>query len=69
MTDYRKGYHHGFADGQKDNELVKRLQAENERLVKGLASIALNSCCEGCQEAKKVAMATLNWHDKSLSGK
>ncbi len=37
-------------------------RAQRDHLAKGLISIALNSCCEGCQEAKKVAMATLDWH-------
>jgi tRNA(Phe) wybutosine-synthesizing methylase Tyw3 len=44
------------------NEAVLRLlesRAENQRLREALQSIANNTCCEPCQEAKLVAKAAL----------
>jgi hypothetical protein len=35
------------------------LSAEVERLRRGLQSIADNTCCEGCQEASRVAQGVL----------
>ena len=37
----------------------RALEADNERLLAALESIANNTCCEGCQEAKRVALAAL----------
>lgn len=37
-----------------------KAEAENLRLRSALQSIANNTCCEGCQEAAKVARAALN---------
>ncbi len=36
------------------------LAARNEQLEKALESIAANTCCENCQEAKLVAIAALS---------
>lgn len=33
-------------------------------LIKGLKSIAENTCCDGCQEAKAVAISTLERFSK-----
>lgn len=35
-----------------------------EEHTKALISIALSSCCEGCQEAQRVAIKALNWHEE-----
>ena len=35
------------------------LLSENAKLQEALESIANNTCCEGCQEAKRVALAAL----------
>jgi len=39
--------------------LMNQAADEIERLRGGLKSISKNTCCEGCQEAKLVALATL----------
>lgn len=40
-------------------EHIVKLEAENKRLREVLQSIASNTCCEPCQEAKLVAQAAL----------
>ena len=39
--------------------VIQQLTAENKRLQAALQSIAANSCCESCQEARLVALAAL----------
>lgn len=41
------------------NDKYRALKAENERLRAALQSIAKNSCCGSCQEAKLVAIKAL----------
>lgn len=61
LVKLRKHEFTAFAMDRAADE-IERLRAERDHLAKGLISIALNTCCEGCQEAKKVAKATLDWH-------
>jgi hypothetical protein len=42
-----------------DAEHITALEAQNRALREALTSIANNSCCTGCQEAKLVARAAL----------
>ena len=39
--------------------IYEQLEQDNARLREALQSIAANTCCEPCQEAKRVAQATL----------
>ena len=43
---------------------VEELSAEGARMRDALESIANNTCCEGCQEAKRVALAALKGEGK-----
>ncbi|MBA1157739.1 hypothetical protein [Microvirga mediterraneensis] len=40
-------------------ELLEGARAENERFYTSLRSIAQNTCCQGCQEAARVAQSAL----------
>ena len=46
-------------DMQRLSDQVDYLSDENAKLQAALESIANNTCCEGCQEAKRVALAAL----------
>lgn len=50
-------------DYERDQEIkadrIEQLEAENERLLDALESIAANTCCDTCQEAKLVAAKAL----------
>lgn len=71
MTDEQlKGYERRIAHLDRDEsflkpevrELISALRAANTSkavLVEALTSIAKNSCCDQCQEAKKVAEQAL----------
>lgn len=52
------------------SEIIALTDAKLERAVKGLASIAENTCCDGCLEASKVARDTLKEIDalKEIQG-
>lgn len=50
-------YIHGFIDGV--NRGNKELEHKLALAVKALESIAKNTCCTPCQEARKVAEETL----------
>lgn len=53
---------------QEHAAAVEVLEAEIAELRRGLKSIALNTCCDKCQEAACVARAALGQAD-CLSGK
>ncbi len=50
-------YIHGFIDGMKIGN--KELEHKLELVIEALESIAKNTCCTPCQEAKKVAEKAL----------
>ncbi len=50
-------YIHGFIDGMKIGN--KELEHKLELAIEALESIAKNTCCMPCQEAKKVAEKAL----------
>ena len=48
-----------ISSSKDHHDEAKELREENERLRVALTSIANNTCCEGCQEAARVAGAAL----------
>lgn len=49
---------------QEIHARMTELRAENAHLRKGLQSIADNTCCGPCQEARLVARSTLGIEEK-----
>jgi len=54
----------GSHDAEEELQIqVLELEAEVERLRAALQSIANNTCCDGCQEAARVAAKALRGGD------
>ena len=54
------------ADMQTANDARDELAIKNSKLQAALESIANSTCCEGCQEAKRVARASIGGKNKCL---
>lgn len=51
-------------DDQRHNQAVTELRIEHARFKMALESIAINTCCDKCQEAARVAQSALNRGEK-----
>lgn len=47
-------------DDQRHQHAVTELRIEHARFKMALESIAVNTCCDKCQEAARVAQSALN---------